>query len=309
MDLTITVHGSAFLPSPDCVHVFNLSACAVSQWVDNPDNMTSNKLMKKVAASIVGNHPAQELLGWSLRTTRRLMGVGLGKSPGVSGERELVSRTAAVANGPLFRVFDVGANRGEFAELVPDIINLGPFEVHCFEPSGEAFDLLEQRFGADSRFVLNHFGLGRAMGEASLYSSGPASRTASMSRLHRYSSEYAGQGVEQIRIARLDDYCSERDIEAIHLLKIDVEGHEMDVLAGAETMLKSGRVRVASFEFGACHVETGYHFRDFYQFFMDLRMSVYRLTPNGYLHPLSKYSEILEQYGTTNYVASMPDLF
>ena len=82
----------------------------------------------------------------------------------------------------------------------------------------------------------------------------------------------------------------------------------MDVLAGAKSKLGDGGIKLVSFEFGACHIDTGFHFRDFYTFFEDLGMTIHRLTPSGYMHPLDKYSEILEQYGTTNYIASRLDL-
>jgi FkbM family methyltransferase len=51
------------------------------------------------------------------------------------------------------------------------------------------------------------------------------------------------EGDVQVESRRLDDVCGP-DADAVTLMKIDVEGHELEVLAGAERILTNGSVQV-----------------------------------------------------------------
>ena len=48
----------------------------------------------------------------------------------------------------------------------------------------------------------------------------------------------------------LDEFITKREIPHIDFLKIDVEGHDADVLEGADHLLKEHRVTVLKFEYG-----------------------------------------------------------
>jgi FkbM family methyltransferase len=56
--------------------------------------------------------------------------------------------------------------------------------------------------------------------------------------------------VEQVAVETLDRFCQDRGIERINYLKIDTEGADLDVLKGAETMLRSQQVDVIEAECG-----------------------------------------------------------
>ena len=45
-----------------------------------------------------------------------------------------------------------------------------------------------------------------------------------------------------VSVITLDDYCSELGIERVDLLKSDTQGYDLEVLKGAEALLRSGRV-------------------------------------------------------------------
>lgn len=53
-----------------------------------------------------------------------------------------------------------------------------------------------------------------------------------------------------------------------------VEGHELDVLAGAEEALKS--VQLVQFEFGGCNIDTRTYFQDFFYFFQQHGFAIHR---------------------------------
>lgn len=48
-------------------------------------------------------------------------------------------------------------------------------------------------------------------------------------------------GACPVQLCRLDDFCREQDVTSIQAMKIDVEGHEVRVLRGAESVLRSMR--------------------------------------------------------------------
>lgn len=47
---------------------------------------------------------------------------------------------------------------------------------------------------------------------------------------------------ERVEMVRLDSFCEEHDIVHIHFLKTDCEGYDLEVLQGAERMLRSEHI-------------------------------------------------------------------
>lgn len=68
-------------------------------------------------------------------------------------------------------------------------------------------------------------------------------------------------------------------------------------------MFETGSVKIATFEFGGCNVDTHTYFQDYFYYFKEMNMDLYRITPSGYLFPMKGYSEMEEQFKTTNFAA------
>ncbi len=113
---------------------------------------------------------------------------------------------------------------------------------------------------------------------------------------------------EDVSIDTLDDYCRANNIKDIDLLKLDVEGHELDVLEGSRETLKRKMIKMISFEFGGCNIDTRTFLRDFYYLLNEFSFLLYRITPSGYFYSIEKYSEKLEQFRTTNFIGIRKDL-
>lgn len=261
------------------------------------------KLMKRLAIRLMSNGIAQQALERGVTRAQFLLGIGAGDDVATSGESALFRRLKADTREPEpLCVFDVGANRGQFLKLAVSELAGYPFSIHSFEPSAATFKMLAEVQGSDSRIVLNRFGLGRAKGELTLYYDQPGSGLASLTkrRLDHFGTAFSQS--ERVTIETLDGYCEGRGIKHVDLLKMDVEGHELDVLLGAQRML-AGSVSMVAFEFGGCNIDTRTYFQDFFYFFQGCGMSLYRLTPSGFLFPISKYLEQFEQFRTTNFVA------
>ena len=81
--------------------------------------------------------------------------------------------------------------------------------------------------------------------------------------------------------ARGDDDVETHQVEQIAFLKIDVEGMEMDVLAGFETTLRRGAIKGIQFEHGPAHVISRHFLKDFVDFLEPLQYTIFRSYPNA----------------------------
>ena len=265
--------------------------------------MVLRKVRKKILFKICGNSFAQRLLDKRITRLQRLTGVGSGGSVATSGEFAVLKKLKDLKGQPCC-IFDVGANKGDFAELALSYFGSDEvFFVHCFEPSKAAFAVLYRNMAANTHVVANNLGLGKDQGKFDLFTDFPGSGGASLTKrnLEHLGTQFSQS--EKVEIDTLDNYCRAKKIQKIDLLKIDVEGHELDVLNGAVNMFSNNSIGMVTFEFGGCNIDTRTFFRDFYYFFKDLNFSLYRITPAGYFYPLPCYKESYEQFRTTNFLA------
>ncbi|MHC4157722.1 MAG: FkbM family methyltransferase [Planctomycetota bacterium] len=261
---------------------------------------------KKAFYIITGNKIAQKHIARRIRKLQILAGIGSGGSVESSGEKSIFKKLKSLKQDS-YCLFDVGANKGDFTKLILDFFNNDHIEVHSFEPSKATFKLLSNNIKSD-KVILNNKGLGREAGIFPFYTGFPGSGTASLTKrkMDCYGVDFDYS--EDVSIDTLDDYCLSNDIKEIDLLKIDVEGHELDVLEGSKEMLKRKTIRMISFEFGGCNIDTKIFLRDFYYLFNELGFLLYRITPSGYFYLLGNYSEKLEMFRTTNYIGIRQDV-
>jgi len=228
------------------------------------------------------------------------LNIGTGDHVDSSGEKHALRRARRLLGARPALVFDVGANLGAFTTAALEA--LGPTaRVVAFEPSPQTFRLLTEALGGRAGVELHNLGLGEQPGQLSLYSDEIGSGMASL-----YQRNLDAQGrtlnlVEQVNITTLDRFCAEHQISAIDYLKLDVEGHELSVLRGAQNLLDAGAIGLIQFEFGGCAVDARVFFRDLYDF-LTPRYRLYRLLRDG-LAFLPRYSERAEVFVTTNFLA------
>lgn len=251
---------------------------------------------------LTANRPAQLLLDVAVKWKQFFQGIGSGTGVRSSGEK-VVFKAMRQKPADHYCVFDVGANQGQFLALTRQHVGTENFSVHCFEPGGETFSILQHNHQPDDRVTLNNTGLSRASGEAVLHYDEAGSGLASLTKRELGHFNINFEQSESIKLSTVDEYCQAADVDVINLLKIDVEGHELDVLAGAERMFNERKIDVVTFEFGGCNIDTRTYFRDFWLFFDSRNYDVFRITPSGYLFRIAKYRERCEQFRTTNFVA------
>ncbi len=196
---------------------------------------------------------------------------------------------------------DVGANVGNWTAALLEVAPQA--HVVAFEPSTAAFRLLADRFQDDERVSLRKQAAGARHGLTTLWADCAGSRLASLSRRRL---EHVGldfRHSEEVEMITLNSWGEETG-RAPDLLKMDVEGHELDVLNGASSIMES--VSVVQFEFGGCNIDSRTFFQDFWYYFKEMGFNLYRLGPNG-LGLLSQYTESDECFRTTNYFAARPE--
>ena len=158
-------------------------------------------------------------------------------------------------------VFDVGANVGELTLLFSRFVGAGG-RVHAFEPTRTGFERLQAICRAASlrNVTLNQLALAEAEGTVRLhvYDEDYLSWTTRAERpLADYGIDVQPTTCEDVAATTVDLYCERNGIGEIDLLKIDVEGAELQVLLGAERVLREKRVRRVTFEFGQTTFDMG----------------------------------------------------
>ena len=239
-------------------------------------------------AKLSGNTFMQNFLKWIIRISQYLIGIGSGNGVNESGEY-IIFRLLKKICEPQFCIFDVGSNKGQFLDLALDSISTNNFSIHCFEPNKYAFNCLTER-EEDKRLHLNNIGIGYKKTTMTLYYDAPGSVYASLSKRQFDRPEKVFNKSEIVQIEPIDNYCRVHKINRINLLKIDIEGHELDALTGAKIMFSSRAIDMVSFEYGRANVDTRTFFLDFWKFFNEANMQLYRITPSGYLDHLKLYN-------------------
>lgn len=149
---------------------------------------------------------------------------------------------------PGFRVetvFDVGANIGqsalEYADAFPDAA------IWSFEPFTEAYDELVRVTADRPRVRCVKLALGAEPGEVTVALD---EHHVQNSLLRAVEGKVEGGRYETVEVVTVDGFAAEQGVERIDLLKIDTEGFDLEVLRGAERMLRAGAVPFVQVEVG-----------------------------------------------------------
>ncbi|MFN3723822.1 MAG: FkbM family methyltransferase [Paracoccaceae bacterium] len=201
-------------------------------------------------------------------------------------------------------VFDVGANQGQWTAAL--LMHSGKFvsKVHMFEPLPGNQAIIEMGM-TDGLYgphkpdiVLNKIGMSHARGKATIHFEAERSALASIDNdvaLMPGTSVALGMSRE-IELSTVDSYCEEHGIGWIDLLKIDVEGHELSVLRGAERMFRERRVAGVLYELGPHQMARREYFQDFFKFFQQFGYNNYLI--NQFDSPVKAptYTSSMEEF-------------
>jgi FkbM family methyltransferase len=249
--------------------------------------------------SITSNSVSQDGLYLLISELEYLQGTGAGAGVDTSGEEILLKILRGSDREKT--IFDVGANVGEFTEMIDS--NVDNTIIHLFEPQSGLAKELSDNYASDENKSVNGCALSDEESQTAIHYNEEGSGLASMSkrRLDHMGIEFDKE--EVVKTETLDNYCKRNGVEEIDLLKIDVEGHELNVLKGAEEMLSSQSIECISFEFGGANIDSRTYLQDYFYFFDEYGYTIHRILPRGTLYELDSYSELDEKFRTTNFVA------
>jgi FkbM family methyltransferase len=231
------------------------------------------------------------------------MNIGQGSRVDSSGEVCVLTciKNLKAMNYPV-TIFDVGANVGDFACAVQEVMG-DSANIFGFEPKKSTFETLQKRISEYNNIKIFNFGFGDKKGNRILFFDSDPEKSGIASiyprRLDHFNISLSCQ--ETINLTTVDDFCCENRITHIDLLKMDVEGHELMVLKGATKMIEAESIDCILFEFGGCNIDSRTYFQDFFYVMKD-RYNIYRILQDG-LYPINEYNEKYEIFLTTNFFA------
>ena len=196
-------------------------------------------------------------------------------------------------------LFDVGANVGNYSLLLADTFKRDS-KIYAFEPTETAYTKLKQLATSKPRIQTFKIGVGKENETLTIYTNQTFSE---LSGVYNRSKLFEGMlsKPENCTFRTLDSFCAENHIKHIHFLKVDVEGHELYVLQGAQTLLKNINIDFIQFEFGAGNQYSKTYFIDFYSL-LEKNYTIYRILQDGF-EEITTYSPDYELLLLTNYLA------
>ena len=196
-------------------------------------------------------------------------------------QRHLLQACAQLGMRPV--VIDVGANVGAWSQSLFATYALCPMgqgvDLHCFEPVPATFETLKRRLVGIPQGVSVRFepkAISRCRGTMEMYIVGEQAGTNS---LHPDGTQ--GAQCISVEVTTADAYCSDNNIPLVHYLKCDTEGHDAEVLAGADRLLQEGRIMTFQFEYNHRWVYSRHYLRDVFELVKRRPYQLGKITPTG----------------------------
>lgn len=206
-------------------------------------------------------------------------------------EVQLVKSQTQKMNLETMVIFDIGANIGKYsAELCR---NFPESRIIAFEPNPNSYHELIKLKDSFQNFEAFNLGVSRESGRQALYAPDVGSP---LSSVDNKNPNYKKIEIDVISLA---DFCRTNNFIP-NVIKIDVEGHEFQVLLGAEKILE--HIRLIQFEFGPTNIHSRIFLKDIWDYLTPKGFQLNIMTKSGLLE-VSKYREIYESFRTTNYLA------
>lgn len=199
-------------------------------------------------------------------------------------------------------VFDIGANRGEYAEMILQRAERSGIvvELHLFEPTGKCFETLRERFKGKPA-VLNHFGVSDKEATATIYYDKAQSGLASLYRRNLDAYDLSLDLTESIKLMPMEGYIRDNNIEHIDFIKIDVEGHELKSFEGFGLYLDAGFIDFIQFEYGGANLDSHTSLMELYALLTARGFRIAKIMKNGL--EIRRYEPFMENFTYANYVA------
>jgi FkbM family methyltransferase len=141
-------------------------------------------------------------------------------------------------------VFDIGTYQGSF---VDEFLTLNSeISFHCFEPSKESYQNLENKYKLSNKVKINHCAVSDYSGSATLNINSFKETNSLLEAVpinKKIDQLTQKQSTEIVEVISLNEYCLKNGINDIDLVKIDTQGNSFNVLKGSDSLLSSKKVK------------------------------------------------------------------
>lgn len=185
---------------------------------------------------------------------------------------------------PGMMVFDIGAHHGLYTLLAANKVGSSG-KVVAFEPSPRERKRLTDnvRLNRYDRVVIEALALGKTTGKTTLHVC--LGRETGCNSLRPPTVEEPLESLE-VLVSTVDDYCAEHGIISVDFAKLDVEGAELDVLAGARQFTTGTPRPVFLVELADVRTQVwGYKSSAIYDTLASKGFRWYSVTNEGFLKP------------------------
>lgn len=222
--------------------------------------------------------------------------------PDRNGEAYFVSNLPLPSQAGIFTAFDVGANVGDYSQML--LSRIPNAEVHLFDPMPGCIAHLRELFAERRNVFLNEVAVSDSEGTATIWYADPRNALASFYRRDPLSCGVSADMSMEVRTITLEGYAAACGVAHIHLLKVDVEGHELKALAGMGEFLRPDFVDLIQFEYGGAGIDSMTSLRSLYRLLESKGFVVCKLMPGGlWKRP---YYPVMDNFQYSNYVAVSP---
>jgi FkbM family methyltransferase len=144
-----------------------------------------------------------------------------------------------LTNQNINSIIDVGASEGGFASKARELFRGA--KIYSFEPIPSSYKTLTKKFKSDKNFKAFNIALGNTVGQLEFHLNEHigASSFLKTSNLHVDAHPYT-KNYSKIKVAsdKMDNLVEASELTQNVILKLDVQGYEIEVLKGAEGLLK-----------------------------------------------------------------------
>lgn len=246
---------------------------------------------------ILVNTPSLRSLTW--RIARKLYCIArrdIGNAPETNGEYWLLAQVLATNSTEPTILFDIGANKGDWSHRALKCLTREKFasRVYAFEPTASTFAHLRQRFADDARLTAQRIALSDRSREIDLFVVGDLAGTNSL-----YDADGARR--EKVGAMKFDQFLLQKGIDRVRFVKSDTEGHDLNVLRGAEESLRQGKVDIWQFEYNHRWINGRAVLKDVFDLVEDKPYRIGKLYGNG-VETFERWHPELDRYFEANYV-------
>ena len=175
-------------------------------------------------------------------------------------------------------VWDVGANIGDYTAMVLDQARAAQKDcrLELFEPSAKSADALEARFANDDRVRIHRMALSSQPGMMKFEMHGETAGTSTLQLTGRPDAQIIDVDVDTVERRAHTLQTTEID-----LLKIDAEGHDLEVIKGAKTLIAEQRIKVLQFEYNYRWIYGRNFLKDVFEIAEECDYEIGMISPSG----------------------------